>query len=109
MKHLAIVLFLVYSLGAHIPTDDAVASASTTACVSSRVTSAMPRRPVRSSNISSIGYDAYFSILEVEFTTGAVYQYYGVPKLVYEGLMKASSHGSYLADHVKGRYRYKEV
>jgi hypothetical protein len=70
----------------------------------------MPRQPVRSSNIASIGYDSGSSTLEVEFVTGAVYQYYNVPKSVYEGLMNAKSHGSYFARYVKDAgYRYKEV
>ena len=70
---------------------------------------AMPRRPVRSSNITSIGYDAASHTLEVEFHTGSVYQYYNVPESVYRGLMNASSHGSYLAQYVKEVYRYREV
>lgn len=69
----------------------------------------MPRRPVRSSNIASIGYDASGSILEVEFVTGAVYQYYKVPQAVYEGLMSASSHGTYLVRYVKDVYQYREM
>ena len=71
---------------------------------------AIPRRPVRSSNIASIGYDVNTGTLEVEFVTGAVYQYYNVPRSVYMGLMNAASHGSYLARHVKDAgYRYREV
>ena len=70
---------------------------------------AMPRRPVRSSDIASIGYDAQSNVLEVEFLNGAVYQYYQVPQAVYEGLMNANSHGGYLAAHVKGVYQYRRV
>lgn len=69
----------------------------------------MPRHPVRSSNIASIGYDGATHTLEVEFVNRSVYQYYNVPQSVYEGLMNASSHGSYLASHVKDVYRYREV
>lgn len=69
----------------------------------------MPRRPVRSSDIASIGYDAQSSVLEVEFLNGAVYQYYQVPQAVYEGLLNANSHGGYLAAHVKGAYQYRRV
>ena len=108
MKLLAVALFLIWSFGAHLPIH-AAACASAPACMSTEAASAMPRRPVRSSNISSIGYDASSNTLEVEFIGGAVYQYYGVPKPVYEELMRASSHGSYLADYVKGKYRYKEL
>lgn len=70
----------------------------------------LPRTRVQSSNIASIGYDEQAGILEVEFRTGAVYQYYGVPKRVYVGLMNASSHGAYLTQYVKEvGYRYREV
>lgn len=63
-----------------------------------------------SSNILSIGYDLDNMILEVEFTTGAVYQYYDVPQSIYDGLMAADSHGTFLSAYVKkGGYRYAQV
>lgn len=77
---------------------------------STGLTLAMPRRPVQSSNIASIGYEARSQTLEVEFRSGAVYQYFGVPAAVYQGLMAAKSHGHYLDRYVKkGGYRYREV
>ena len=69
----------------------------------------LPRNPVQSSNIASIGYDEVRYILEVEFRTGSVYQYYNVPKSVYKGLINASSHGTYLGRYVKDVYRYRKV
>ncbi len=70
----------------------------------------MERQYVSSSNIASIGYDASDMILEVEFLNGAIYQYYDVPQSVYDGLMFASSHGSYLDAYVKkGGYRYSKI
>ncbi len=70
----------------------------------------MERQYVSSSNIASIGYDASDMILEVEFLNGAIYQYYDVPQSVYDGLMSASSHGSYLDAYVKkGGYRYSKI
>ncbi len=69
----------------------------------------MDRQAVSSSNISSIGYDADLSILEVEFRDGAVYQYYDVPEVTFDGLMQAPSHGSYLAQNIKGHYRYARL
>jgi len=77
--------------------------------VTTPIAVAMPRKPVRSSNIASIGYDEASYTLEVEFRTGSVYQYYNVPKVVYEGLMNAPSHGTYLARYVKDVYRYREI
>ncbi len=70
----------------------------------------MERKYVSSSNIVSIGYDANDMILEVEFKSGAVYQYYDVPQHIYDGLMTASSHGSYLDAYVKkGGYHYSQI
>jgi hypothetical protein len=69
----------------------------------------MERIPVDSSNIASIGYDEGSSTLEVEFNNGAVYQYFDVPLNIYEGLKKADSTGKYLAQHIKGYYRYVKV
>ena len=69
----------------------------------------MEKEKVESSNIESIGYDSDTETLEVEFIKGGVYQYYGVPEYVYDELMAASSHGSYLASNIKGIYNYSKV
>lgn len=61
----------------------------------------MQRTIVISSNLASVGYDAESSMLEVQFKNGSVYRYIGIPVSVYEGLMAASSKGSYLDSHVK--------
>ena len=67
----------------------------------------MVRYPVSSSNLKSVGYEN--GILEVEFHSGGIYQYYGVPASVYNALMNASSKGSYLAAKVKGHYEYMRI
>jgi len=69
----------------------------------------MQRRQVSSSNIRSIGYNKDYSILEVEFTSYHTYQYFGVSESVYNALMNASSHGSYLNQYIKDRYQYSKV
>jgi len=69
----------------------------------------MNRRPVSSSNISSIGYDNTSETLEIEFNNGGVYQYFDVPERVYNDLMAADSHGGYLARNIKGVYRFSKV
>lgn len=69
----------------------------------------MNRQPVTSSNIASIGYDADSQTLEVEFLNGGVYQYFDVPQHIYDGIMNADSHGQYLAQNIKGAYRYSKV
>lgn len=69
----------------------------------------MQHQPVSSSNIASIGYDQATQILEVEFLNGTVYQYFNVPLPVYEGVMGAGSHGTYLNAHIKNQYQYHKV
>jgi hypothetical protein len=60
--------------------------------------------------LASIGYDQATQTLEVEFLHGGVYQYFGVPVTVYNSLMAAGSHGSFLDAHVKkAGYRFREV
>ncbi|MFI9104966.1 KTSC domain-containing protein [Streptomyces fildesensis] len=68
----------------------------------------MERVPVSSSNIISVGYDSTEGILEVEFPSG-LYQYFSVPSAIYQGLMAASSHGSYFSQAVKGRYAFSKL
>ncbi len=67
----------------------------------------MRMTPVSSSNIASIGYEN--GTLYVAFNRGGLYAYSGVPESVYRNLMSASSHGSYLAAHIKGVYPYKRI
>lgn len=69
----------------------------------------MQRAPVSSSNVAAIGYDIASHTLEVEFNNGAVYQYFAVPQAVYEAFMQASSKGGFLAQHIKGAFRYERV
>ncbi len=69
----------------------------------------MERIPVESSNIASIGYDEDTNTLEIEFHNGGVYQYFDVPFLVYDGMMEAGSKGQYLAQQIKGQFRYVKV
>ena len=69
----------------------------------------MERIQVESSNIASIGYDEKSNTLEIEFHNSAIYQYFDVPIMVYQGLKEASSKGIYLAQNIKGYYRFVKV
>ncbi|OMF40338.1 KTSC domain-containing protein [Paenibacillus peoriae] len=64
---------------------------------------------VNSSNMDSVAYDADSSTLYVRFNSGATYSYSGVPQSEYNGLMSASSHGTYLNAHIKGSYPYQKL
>ncbi|OHB66192.1 MAG: KTSC domain-containing protein [Planctomycetes bacterium RBG_13_60_9] len=69
----------------------------------------MQRQHVASTNIRSVGYDIDSGTLEVEFTSGGIYDYFDVPEREYEALMRAPSKGSYLNQNIKDRYRYRQV
>jgi hypothetical protein len=69
----------------------------------------MDRIAVISSTIRSIGYDAESEALEVEFQSGKVYQYTGVPPHIYDGIMRADSKGKYLNAHIKECFACRRV
>jgi hypothetical protein len=69
----------------------------------------MERVPVSSENLSSVGYDADSQTLEIAFNRGGVYQYAGVPESKYEGLMSASSHGTYFHANIRNRYPFTKL
>lgn len=66
----------------------------------------MNREPVSSSSVTSIGYDPESSTLEVEFSSGSVYQYFDVPEQYYRELMSGGSIGKVLNSIIKGQFRY---
>ncbi len=70
----------------------------------------MERLPVQSRNLASVGYDPDTLTLEIEFHNSGVYQYFGVPQEIYEGLMNAGSKGSYFHQSIKKvGYSYSKI
>jgi KTSC domain len=69
----------------------------------------MKRTKVDSTSLSSVGYTADTSTLEVEFLHGACYRYFAVPRHTFEALMTAHSLGAFLNAHIKGRYPFQRV
>jgi hypothetical protein len=78
-------------------------------CTAFKKGKTMERKAVESSNLASVGYDEHEEILEIEFQHGGVYQYFDVPKKVYEELMNAESHGKYFSAHIRNEYHYKKI
>lgn len=66
----------------------------------------MDRTDVDSTTIASVGYDPGNSTLEIEFKTGMVYQYFGVPQHEHDALMAAESVGEYFSRAIRGAYPY---
>ncbi len=69
---------------------------------------AMEREAVTSSNIVSIGYEDATETLEVEFKN-AVYQYYNVPRPIFDQLMESESKGKFLNAYIKPSYPCSKV
>jgi len=69
----------------------------------------MTREPVTSSMITSLGYDAEMSILEIEFRNGRTYRYFDVPEFLYRGFVLAASKGQYFTQRIDSRFRFDEV
>lgn len=59
--------------------------------------------PVKSSNVSEVGYDADGSRLHVKFANGGEYVYHGIEPAQHAELMKAGSIGSHLHKVVKAK------
>ena len=62
-----------------------------------------------SSDIARYRYDTRMHVLTVEFKSGGIYNYYDVPHATYEQMKGASSKGQFLAQNIKGAYRYARV
>lgn len=64
----------------------------------------MRRVQLASSMIASAGYDAPTRVLEIEFVSGAVYQYTGISVDVYEALLDAPSHGRVFHTRIRNAF-----
>ena len=69
----------------------------------------LERQTVKSAILRSVGYDDSAKILEIEFHTGLVYQYAGVPPKVYADLIHSGEIGKYFSEKVRPRFRTKQV
>lgn len=59
--------------------------------------------------MKSVAYDEETLTLEVEFVEGGIYQYFGVPKEIYEELLNAESKGQYYVENIRNDFPYKRV
>lgn len=68
----------------------------------------MDRMRVRSSVIASLGYAPEDEALHVEFHTGRLYTYFGIPQDVYDSLLASPSLGSYFNQNIRDHYPFTE-
>lgn len=64
---------------------------------------------VASTTLATVAYDPAGGILQLEFCSGAVYRYFGVPAEVHDGLLRASSKGRYFNGEIRERFRRVRV
>lgn len=77
--------------------------------ISARVIRALDRDWVLSTAINSIGYDEAEEILEIEFSSGGVYQYSGVPQYLFDEIVAVLSKGRFFHDFIRNVYDYDRV
>lgn len=66
-------------------------------------------KPVKSSNVESVGFDPYTKTLAVKFNSGKTYHYHGVPAEVHDGLHKSESIGKFISQHVVRKFDTKLI
>lgn len=66
------------------------------------------RSRVKSSAILSIGYHVDKKILEIEYISGEVYDYFNVPEHIFNELMQADSKGTFANTRIKEHYEFEK-
>lgn len=69
----------------------------------------MRRVQLASSMMASAGYDAPTRVVEIEFVTGAVYQYLDVPPDLYQALLDAPSQGRFFHSRIRNVFRCHRI
>ena len=62
---------------------------------------------VESSTLVTVSYDHAQRLLQLEFCSRAIYQYFRVPAAVHQSLLDASSKGRYFNQAIRGRFPYR--
>jgi hypothetical protein len=69
----------------------------------------MERTRFASTSVASAGYDSATRVLEIEFSSGRIYQFDAVPQGVFDWLLRTPSKGSYVSRMINDRYPYRDV
>ena len=62
---------------------------------------------VESTTLVTVCYDDAQGLLQLEFCSRAVYQYFSVPSAVHQSLLDASSKGRYFNQAIRGHFPYR--
>jgi hypothetical protein len=69
----------------------------------------MPRVDLQSTSLNAATYQDQSAFLDLEFQSGAIYRYLGVPVQVYQELLQAESKGRYFNQHIRNRFPYTKI
>ena len=73
---------------------------------------------VKSTNIKALGYEENrkltlsskgVDVLRIYYNNGRIYDYYAVPKDVFENFLKAESKGKYFWQNIDKKYEFEKV
>ncbi len=64
---------------------------------------------VESTTLVTVSYDEARELLQLEFCSRAVFQYFHVPTAVHQSLLHASSKGRYFNQAIRGRFPYRLI
>ena len=59
--------------------------------------------------LKSAGYSSEFEILEVVFLDGAIYQFYNVPKELYDQFMKEKAKSKFFSAQIRNTYPFSRT
>ena len=69
----------------------------------------MTRTKVNSNSLLSIGYDPDNELLELEFTSGDIYDYKKVQPYLYLGLMNSNAKDAYFNNYIRDKYPVEKI
>jgi KTSC domain len=69
----------------------------------------IPMMLVDSAMASAIGYNKEAQVLQIEFSSGSIYQYSDVEPEIWESLQEADSTGRFFNSEIKGYYSSRRV
>ena len=69
----------------------------------------MQSTTVESTTLVSILYDEVSRLLQLEFPSRIVYQYFNVPASVHGDLLNSPSKGAFFNQAIRGRYTFSRV
>jgi hypothetical protein len=69
----------------------------------------MPRVDLQSTSLNAATYQDQNAFLDLEFPSGVIYRYIGVPVQVYQELLQSESKGRYFNQHIRDRFPYTKI